>query len=188
MLQGVVFSVGFDKSNAQEPDTDTAAAPTILAAASAAPKDVEVTNASAWLDDEVSNMEPTTETGASTAGAGAAVSSDFKKFQRQNEERKEREKAAAERAEKQRKEAEAKQAAQLVEAENRRQQADKEALEAQEKKKADDQAEQENAIAEAKRQREEAKKEREAMAGHIDLHEQSALMEGNVEDMFDGEG
>ena len=26
------------------------------------------------------------------------------------------------------------------------------------------------------------------MAGHIDLHEQSALMEGNVEDMFDGEG
>ena len=57
-------------------------APTILPAATGAAKDVQVTNASAWLDDEASNAEPAAQTGASTSSS--AVSDDFKKFQRQN--------------------------------------------------------------------------------------------------------
>lgn len=161
-----------DESTALAPSVK---APKILSAASPGVAEVKVANASAWLS--------VTSTASATSNAGSPASSkggnddDFRKFQRMNEDKKAREKAAAERVEQQRRELDAKRAA----AEDRKVQQEREAKEAVERAKQVEEDKRTNALADAQRLREEAKAKREAMEGHVDIHEQSTLLEDFAE-------
>jgi hypothetical protein len=177
-------------SPAVEDAKDSAAsklAPKILAASSVSetPKEVKVSHLSAWA-----NFGANAATSTASGSVGSPASSkggnddDFKKFQRLNAEKKQREEAAQERAEQQRKDIESRRAAQ----QDRQAAQERDAAAAIERQKQDEEDKRTNALAEAQRLREEAKKKREAMEGHVDLHEQSALFEEFAEgNMFDGE-
>eukprot|EP00038_Savillea_parva_P031361 m.85645 g.85645 ORF g.85645 m.85645 type:complete len:339 (+) comp9637_c0_seq2:3145-4161(+) len=136
--------------------------------------DIQLENASAWLSFGADDV-----TGGGGVGGGAGVDvdvSDFSKFQQLSLEKKVREQSDAEEAqrlEQERLQAEAKkrELAEQQRLERERQQADlvKQQAEEEAKRQADEAAERE-------RLREEAKREREAMTGHMDLHQQSTVM------------
>lgn len=159
------------KSESADAVAPSVKAPKILSAASPGVSEVKVTNASAWLS--VASTATATSSVGSPASSKGGNDDDFRKFQRMNEDKKAREKAAAERVEQQRREQDAKRAA----AEDRKVQQEREAQEAVERAKQAETDKRTNALADAQRLREEAKAKREAMEGHVDIHEQSTLLE-----------
>ena len=173
--QGIAFGTEANVGGSGEVERNTAeedTVPSIILGSEEPSADVEVENAGAWAA-----FGATAASSSAHESESGTSGTDFDKFRRLAEQDAERTKLEAEIASRKREDAAKEEQARRKKAAAAAAEAQRLKIEAEKKRAAEAEDAKARAIADRLKEREDARRQREAMTGHVDLHEQSNVME-----------